>query len=247
MSFHRRAAMLVFFAVTTTLGMSAQTSSSSEGVPQATASQPGSGAASVQARVRERRAKRRAAAIHDTYDNLYDLNFGSGFLRFTPGPGATGGTGGLQKLNEYLWDVSVSRYFSRNTSVVVDARGNYGTAYLGNNQYDKVKPAISQYMLMAGPSYRFVLEPRWSVSGRVLAGGAYGNFLGDTGGYTAGELGLYPDGAGMALSAGVPVEVNLTPTASLRVTPEYVLTNFGSTIQNNLGVTAGLVIRFGKQ
>jgi hypothetical protein len=33
----------------------------------------------------------------------------------------------------------------------------------------------------------------------------------------------------------------------VRVTPEYVMTNFGSTIQNNLGFTAGIVIRFGKR
>jgi hypothetical protein len=246
MQFHRSAAMLVLFAMTTTVGVLAQSSSSSEGVPQANTGQQSTGAASVQARVRERRLKRREAALHDTYDNSYDFTFGSGFMRVKPGPGASG-SGGLQNLNEYLWDVSVSRYFSRKTSFVLDARGNYGTAYLGNNQYDVVKPAISQYMVMCGPSYRFVLQPRWSVSGRVMGGWAYGNFLSDAGGYTAGELGLYPDGSAFAVSAGLPVEVNLTPTLALRATPEYVLTSFGSSMQNNVGITAGIVVRFGKK
>jgi hypothetical protein len=39
----------------------------------------------------------------------------------------------------------------------------------------------------------------------------------------------------------------LSPSIGLRVAPEYFLTGFGSTLQNNLGFTAGIAYRFGKQ
>jgi len=247
-----RTAALVLLAVSATVGAQAQSSSSSqEPAQQPAATEPSkpalSGAASVQARVRARRAQRRAAAIHDVYDHGYEVYFGGGYLRFTPGPGAAGSTGGLQRVNEYLWDVGVTRYFTQNLGVTVDGRGNFGTAYLGNNQYSLVKPKISEYMGMVGPTYRFIKDPKFSVSGRVLVGGAFGNFLSDANGYTAAETGLYPDGGGLAVSAGLPVEYNVSPALGVRVTPEYVMTNFGSTIQNNLGFTAGVVIRFGKR
>jgi hypothetical protein len=79
-----------------------------------------------------------------------------------------------------------------------------------------------------------------------MGGYAYGNFTGDTNGF--GTLGvLYPDASTFAASASAFVEYNLAPNIGLRVAPEYYLTGFGSTLQNNLGFTAGIVVRFKKQ
>ena len=228
--------------------------SSSQPAPQAQAQQPAaapqtSGPLTVQARLKARREQRRATAIHDVYTHLYDAYVGMGYMRFTPGNGTVSGQG-LQKVNEYAWDVGVSRYYSERFGVTVDGRGFYGSAYIGPNLYSNThifKPAISQYFGMIGPTYRFLLEPKYSVSGRILAGGGYGNFSGDLGSFTPAGLGLYPDGASVAINAAVPVEYNVSPELGLRVAPEYTLTNFGSTIQNNLGVSASIVIRWGKQ
>jgi hypothetical protein len=108
------------------------------------------------------------------------------------------------------------------------------------------KPAISQYAALIGPTYRFYLQPKYSISGRVLGGYTYGNFTGDTNGF--GTLGvLYPDASTFAASASVFFEYNLSPAIGLRVAPEYYLTGFGSTIQNNLGYNLGIVVRFGKR
>jgi hypothetical protein len=207
----------------------------------------------VQARLKARREQRRAAAIHDVYSHLYEAYFGSGYLRFFPGPGAQQSglpLTGLQRMNEYAWNVGVTRYFNEKLGVTVDGRGWYGSAYVGNNPNTSGgtnKPAISQYSAMAGPTYRFLIKPKYSVSGRVLAGGAWGNFSGDLGPNTPAQLGLYPDGASVAISASVPVEYNFSPAIGLRLAPEYLLTNFGSTIQNNRGFTGGVVIRWGRQ
>jgi hypothetical protein len=216
-----------------------------------TAGQQTTGPLTVQARLKARREARRAAAIRDVYTHLYEAYMGMGYLRFFPGPGVAAETGepltALQKVNEYAWNVGVSRYYSERLGVTVDGRGYYGSAYVGNNGTSIHKPAISEYTAMIGPTYRFLLEPKYSVSARVLAGGAFGNFSGDLGTFTPSEVGLYANGASVALSVSAPVEYNVSPNLGLRIAPEYLMTNFGSTIQNNLGFTGGFVFRWGKQ
>jgi hypothetical protein len=200
---------------------------------------------SVQARIRARRAQRRAAAIHEAYAHRYEAYTGMGYLRFTPGST-------LERAHEYAWNVGVTRYLDERLGVTVDGRGYYGTAYVYNNYATNsaiTNPAISQYALLAGPTYRFYLQPKFSVSGRVLGGFEKGNFSANTNHdeTLSKELGLWPDGYVFAASASVPVEYNLTPSIGLRVAPEYYITGFGSTQQESLGFTTGIVIRFGKQ
>jgi hypothetical protein len=201
---------------------------------------------SVPARIKARREQRRAAAIHEIYDHLYEGYVGGGYLRFTPGPT-------LQRVNEYSWNGGFTRYFNERLGVTLDGRGYYGTPFIEPQQgtppagdVGLTKPAISQYAALIGPTYRFYLQPKYSISGRAMAGYAQGNFTGDTNGY--GTLGvLYPNGSTFAASASVFVEFNLTPSIGIRVAPEYYLSGFGSTLQNNLGYTAGIVYRIGKQ
>jgi hypothetical protein len=100
---------------------------------------------------------------------------------------------------------------------------------------------------MAGPTYRFYMQPKYSIAGRVLGGYAHGNFSSDTNGFGAKALGLWPDGDTYALSAGLLGEYNVSPGLGLRLGGEYVGTGFGSTMQNGFGFTAGFVYRFGKQ
>ena len=195
---------------------------------------------SVQARIKARREQRRAAAIHDVYDHLYEIYVGAGYLRFTPG--AT-----LERVNEYDWNVGFTRYFNERLGATIDGRGYYGTPFIEPNLSGITKPAISQYAALGGPTYRFYLQPRYSISGRVLAGYARGNFTGDTNGFGSAVLGLYPDASTFAASASIIAEYNVSPNIGIRVAPEYYLTGFGSTEQNSLGYNIGIVCRFGKQ
>jgi len=204
------------------------------------------GQLSVQARIRARRAQRRAAAIHDAYSHRYEEYTGMGYLRFEPGST-------LQRAHEYAWNVGFTRYFDERLGVTVDGRGYYATAYTGinflggTNPY--TNPAISQYAFLAGPTYRFYVQPKYSVSGRVLGGIEHGNFSTNTGHSEANALALHlwPDGYVFAAAASLPVEYNLTPNIGLRVAPEYYFTGFGSSVQSSRGFTVGIVYRFGKQ
>lgn len=204
---------------------------------------PNQGAISVQARIRARREQRRAQAIHDIYSHLFEATTSMGYLRWTPGPA-------LQRVTLYAWDVGVTRYYSEKLGIAFDGRGYYGSPFVGiggPTNSGVTNPGISIYSFMAGPTYRFLRDPKYGVSGRVLAGYAQGRFSGDTNGFTPESLGLYPDGGTFIISVSAPLDYHVSPGISLRLAPEYVATGFGSTIQNSLGFTGGFVFRFGKQ
>jgi hypothetical protein len=204
---------------------------------------------SVQARIRLRRQQRRATAIHDTYDHLYEAYVGMGYLRFTPGAS-------LQRSTMYAWNTGLTRYFSERLGVNFDARGYEGIAYTGLQQTpggdpitnaDDTRPKISEYNVMLGPTYRFYMQPKYSISGRVLGGMALGNFSGDTTPFGSQTFGIWPDATTFAIAGSIVGEYNVSPNTSIRVTGEDLATGFGSTLQNSFGFTAGVAYRFGKQ
>lgn len=246
MSLFRRLAFLLALALPAMHAVQAQSSSSSsnpepQGQDSARQPAPSSQAgASVQARIRARRAQRRAAAIREVYSHLYEAYVGMGYLRFTlPSP--------LQRVNEYAWDAGFTRYYNERLGVTIDGRSNYGTAYVYNNGTNVFKPAISEYAVLGGPNYRFYLQPRYSISGRVMAGFVSGNFSGDANGVPTSITHLYSDGYTFGAEAALLAEYNLSPGLGLRISPNYFASGFGSTLQNNWGFTGGIVYRFGKQ
>lgn len=231
----------------------AQTGSSSSSQTQSGQDQAGQdktgqgqmtpGQISVQERIRQRRAQRRATAIHDAYDHQYEAYLGMGYLRFQPGAS-------LQRTTFYGWNTGLARYFSERLGVDVDARGYYGIAYTGlqqgNTNASNTRPKISEYNVLAGPTYRFYIHPKYSVSGRVLGGFALGNFSGDTNGFGSTHFGIWPDTTTYAAAGSLIGQYNWSPGLSVRLAGEDLLTGFGSTTQNSLGFTAGFVYRFGK-
>jgi len=254
----RRIALLLALGLPVLPVTQAQSSSSSPNSPEQDSSASVStsasaaevrGESSVQARIRARREQRRLAALHAVYAHLYEVNIGTGYQRFIlPSP--------LHRRNQYMWNVDFSRYYSERLGVTIDGRGSYGTAYLtalqgGNTGNNAVfRPAISEYSALIGPTYRFYLHPRYSISGRVLGGFSTGIFSGDTNHlpYTGpNSLGLYADSTVFALSASVVAEYNVSPNLGVRIAPEYFATGYGSSLQNNRVVTAGMVYRWGKQ
>ncbi|HWA95421.1 MAG TPA: hypothetical protein VG844_12540 [Terracidiphilus sp.] len=230
-----------------TPALMAQSFSSSSSNSQAPAAQQPSqqpeltqGELSVQARIRARHEARRAQAIRDTYGNKYEIFIGGGYLRFQPGPK-------LQHVTFYSFDTALSRYFSNRLGVTLDGRGYYGTPFVGINFTGVTRPAISQYDVLAGPTYRFIAHPKYSISGRVMGGVAMGNFSGDTNGFGTANLGLFPDGNTYAINGAVIGETNISPNFSLRLAGDYLTTGFGSTMQNSFGFNYGFVYRFGKR
>jgi hypothetical protein len=194
----------------------------------------------AQARVKARRKLRIQQIIQDTYSHKYEAYFGGGYLRFRPGSS-------LQRINESAWNLGVTDYFAGKLGLTADFRGYYGTTYTNVNPYQVFAPSISQYTFMAGPQARFYEGQHWAWSGNVLVGVGHGNFSTGTGGLPGTLIGLYPDGNSVNLSVGASVDYNLGPGLAIRLTPNYLMTDYGSELQHNLGFNAGVVYRFGRQ
>ena len=252
-----RLALLLALAIPTARHLSAQTSSSSS---QSTT--PGEGQSqaqktptltqqemTVQERIRMRREQRRQQAIRDTYSHRYETYLGMGYLRFTPGKY-------LQRVTMYAWDTGLTRYQNLHLGFTADVRGYYGTPFIypfpNPTNGAVTRPAISHYDFLIGPTYRFMLHPKYALSARAMGGYAMGNFTGDTSGfgricYSGNNCYLWPDGGSFAVSGDLLGEYNVSPGLALRLGANDFVTGFGSTMQNSVGFTGGFVFRFGKQ
>ncbi len=240
----RRFALLLALTLPVSQAVLAQNSSSSSNpASQDQAQQPtaaeNQGQMSVQARIKARRDQRRAQLIHDTYSHPYEAFVGGGFLRFKPGPN-------IQRVTLYSWDAALTRYRNERLGITLDGRGYYGTPFVGVNFSNITRPAISEFDVLAGPTYRFYMRPKYSIAGRVMGGWALSNFSGDTNRFGSTALGLYPDGSTFAVSGSIIGEANISPNLSLRLAGDYFGTGFGSSMQNSLGFNYGFVYRFGK-
>lgn len=193
---------------------------------------------------RETNAARQARidrTIAETYSHRYEVFGGGGYLRFRSGEST-------KKNNEVTWATNGSYFLSPKVAIVADARGMFGNANATiNNIYGVYHPQINEYTFMGGGSYRFYTHEKAAVSVQALGGVAWGIFSGGSKAIPSTLLGIWPDGWKPAFSVGVSGDYNFYPNLAFRVTPTYVGTTFGGSLQNNLGINAGIVYRFGKQ
>lgn len=210
--------------------------------PAPTEAQRAELARQAQARVRARRQQRIDAIIQDTYSHKYEIFGGTGFLRMRPGPY-------LQNVSVFGFDAGVTRYLNNKLGITADGRGYYGSAYVGdlNTGLNFFEPSVSSYSISAGPQYRFYKRQKWSVSGVAMAGVARNVFYGNSQGLPGTLVGFYPNEWRLTATIGVPIDYNLGPGLSVRITPNYYLTNWGGQIQNSRGFTGGINYRFGRR
>jgi hypothetical protein len=205
----------------------------------------GAGIAQAQSTRRHRRETnvnrqaRIARVVKDTYSHSWEVGGGGGYLRFRSGES-------LQKNNEVTFWVSTTRYLSPKFGIVGDIRGAYGRAKIDTNPYIKFNPQISEYTFMAGPTYRFYTKEKMAASVFAVGGVGLGKFDGGSKTIPSSLLGTWESGYNAAFSVGVNLDYNFYPNLAARITPTYVGTTFGNTIQNNAGFNIGLVYRFGR-
>jgi hypothetical protein len=182
--------------------------------------------------------------IQETYTHRWEVGGGGGYLRFRSGEYT-------QRNSEITFWVDTTYYLNEKLGITGELRGAYGNAKtLQGNQFATLvgNPQISEYPFMAGPTYRFLLHQKYSVSGFALGGTAIGKFDGASHNIPASQLGFWPStNAAPAFSVGANLDLNLYPNLAFRIAPSYLGTTFGSSLQNNLGFEMGLVYRFGRQ
>ncbi len=200
---------------------------------------------------RETNASRQARiqrTIEDTYSHKYEVVGGGGYLRFRSGEYT-------QKNNEVAWSAAGNYYLDPKLAVVADARGYFGNAkpVRGDNfNIQSPHPQINEYTFMGGASYRFVRHEKFALSAQAIGGVAWGIFSGGDKGLVASQSsGLWNDGFRPGFNIGISADYNVYPNLALRITPNYLGTFFtspsGGTLQNNVGFTAGVIYRFGRQ
>ena len=192
---------------------------------------------------RESNANRKARIARttaETYGHKYEVAGGGGYLRFRTGPY-------LRQSNEVTFWASTLYALNPKLGVQGEVRGAYGKAQIGNTIFNIANPRVSEYNFMAGPAYRFVAREKYSVSGFVEGGLGLGKFAGDSKGFSAAEIGVWTGDYAAAFSAGVNLDYNVYPNLAVRVTPNYLGTTYGSTLENSKGVNVGVIYRFGQQ
>lgn len=197
---------------------------------------------------RETNASRQARitrTIEQTYANRWEVFGGGGYLRWRSGEYT-------KKNNEVSWAAAANYYLDPKLAIVGDARGSFGNAHaLINNQFGVYTPQINEYTFMGGVSYRFYRTEKVALSGQALGGIGWGIFSGGAKGLQGTQIGLWSDGFRPAFSIGLSADYNVFPNLAFRVTPTYVGTTFtspsGGSLQNNVGINAGIVYRFGKR
>ncbi len=206
-----------------------------------------SGAVTAQAQFlphprRETNANRRARierTIQDTYSHKWEIGGGGGYLRFRSGDL-------LLKNNEVTFWLSGTRYFNQKFGVVGQVGGAYGNAKVGNTEFNIPNPQISQYTFMGGPTYRVYSQVKTSISVFGMAGAAVGKFDSGSKGIPAADLGLWDSSTRAAFSVGANIDYNFYPNLAVRLTPHYLGTTWGGSVQNNIGANLGIIYRFGR-
>ena len=190
------------------------------------------------------REARIARTIAQTYGHRWEVGGGGGYLRFRTGPY-------LQQSNEVTFWGSALYALNPKLGIESEVRGAYGTAKVGNilpgGNSLSYNPKVSEYNFLIGPSYRFIAKEKYSVSGFVEGGVGLGKFAGDSKGLSAADIGVWTGDYAAAFSAGVNVDYNLYHNLAFRLTPNYLGTTYGGTLQNSKGINVGLIYRFGQQ
>lgn len=204
------------------------------------AAQPLQAQRKVRREISINRQRRIAAIVNDTYSHKYEIFVGGGYLRFQEGKY-------LRRMNEGNWVVNGTRYLNPHFGITADVRGHYGPAELYNNQYNIYNPTVSQYTFMGGPQWRFYRTEKLAASVNVMGGASMGNFDGDSKGFAAPLLGMWPTSTRAAVSGNFNVDYNLYPNFAVRVSPTVLFNNYGGNLQFNKGFNFGFVYRFGRQ
>ena len=185
------------------------------------------------------RKARIARTVQDTYTHRWEVGGGPGYIRFRSGQ--------FQKRDSQIAFWASSMYtLTPRLGVVAIATGGFGSARIGNTVQNAVDPQIQDYAFMAGPSYRLVAREKYAVSAYATGGASYGRFSTGPHDYLPQVVGIWPSGYAAAFSAGANFDYNLYPNLALRVSPNYLGTTFGNTLQSNKAINFGVIYRFGR-
>jgi hypothetical protein len=175
------------------------------------------------------------------YNNKYEIYGGPAFSHFNSGPSLVGGT------NLGGFDLQGTRWLTMRLGVTANIRGYYGTQAVIPNDFNIHGPFVYEHQALGGISFRGPRSEHAALTFHALAGGAYGVFNSALNpGVTPGQLGMFSNGFAFATALGGSLDLNRSSKVALRISPDYLLTQFGGVSQNEFAISVGILYRFSK-
>ncbi len=175
------------------------------------------------------------------YNNKYEIYGAPAFSHFNGGPSLIGGT------NLGGFDVQGTRWFTPRLGATVNLRGYYGTQAVIPNASGIHGPFIFEHQALGGVSFRGPKREHAALNFHALVGGSYGVFNSALNpGETPQQFGMFPNGFALATALGGSLDLNRSPKLALRISPDFLLTNFGGGTQNEFAISVGILYRFSK-
>lgn len=185
-----------------------------------------------------------APAAKVTYDNKYELYGGLSFMDFQAGQNLPKrmNLGGGELLGTY--------WLNHRVGVGLDLRANAGTTPVFPNPYNVNRPVVYMFQGLGGAQVRGPKNRYAAVNYHGYVGMAHGVF--DSGlTYVPQEsrpaVGLYTNRNAPVAALGASIDFNHSKKIAVRVSPDLILEHFGSETREFVGVSGGLIYRFGKR
>lgn len=189
-----------------------------------------------------------ATAAPVTYDNRFEVFGGLNYMAFKAGPYLTQNmnTGGGELMGTYWLRNGLGSHIKPNVlGLVADYRFDAGTTPVEPNPVGLNRTLVYQNILMAGVQVRGPRNEFASLGLHLLAGGSWANFSHGTEPASPPErVGLYSDGSAFMGAIGASVDINQSKHWAIRLSPDLMLSHFGTYFDTRFAISGGLIYRF---
>jgi hypothetical protein len=190
-----------------------------------------------------------ATAAPVTYDNRFEVFGGLNFMRFKAGPYlATGmNMGGGELMGTYWLRSGWHRYIAPNRlGLAADYRIDAGTTQVQVNPVNLNRTLVYQNILMGGVQVRGPKNQFFAANLHVLAGNSWGNFSHGTSPTPPERVGLYTDRSAFISAIGGSLDINQSKQFAIRLSPDLILSRFGTYTDKHFALSGGIVYRFNR-
>ena len=189
-----------------------------------------------------------AAAAPVTYDNRFEIFGGLNYMGFKAGPYLTKNMnmGGGELLGTYWLRNGAGRYIKPNLlGLAVDYRIDAGTTPVQVNPVGLNRTLVYQNIFMGGVQLRGPRNEFAALGLHLLAGRSWANFShGTEPAAPPQRVGLYGDGNAFMGAIGASVDINQSKHWAIRLSPDLMLSHFGTYTDTRFAITGGILYRF---
>jgi hypothetical protein len=183
-----------------------------------------------------------------TYDNKYEIFGGLNYSAFKAGPYLTQNMnmGGAELMGTY-WLNGVGNHIAPGRlGLAADYRFDAGTTPVAVNHFNLNRTLVFQDMAMGGVQVRGPKNQFFATDLHWLAGMTWANFSHGTKPTPPNQVGLYNNGHAFVSAIGMSVDINESKQFAIRLSPDLMLTHFGTYMDTRFAISGGIIYRFGK-